>query len=101
MQSGHQAPVAFQGDPGELWPAHVHGMGAGVGQAPGISSGQLPDLRGGNCWIPPAHRFQVRLELDGTPPLPLRVGMTGSVSVYVEAYDPLNVVTKTVHRIVS
>jgi multidrug resistance efflux pump len=101
MQVGQPALVSFQGDPGELRAAHVHSMGTGVGQGQGIPSGQLPEVRGGNHWIPPAQRFQVRLELDDSPAVPLRVGMTGSASVYVKTYHPLNVVTKALHRIVS
>ncbi len=101
MEVGQPALVAFQGDPGELWPAHVTSLGAGVGQGQGVPSGQLPDVRGETHWIPPAQRFQVRLDLDDSPPVPLRVGMTGSVSVYVKPYHPLNLVTKAFHRILS
>lgn len=101
MQPGQAALVAFQGHPGHLWPAHVTNLGTGVGQGQGVPSGELPQVRGESYWIPPAQRFQVRLELDEAPTMPMRVGMTGSVSVYVYEYQPLNVVTRVLHHLVS
>ena len=101
MHPGQRALVAFQGQPGRLWPAHVTNLGTGVGQGQGVPSGELPQVRGESYWIPPAQRFQVRLELDEAPSIPLRVGMTGSVSVYVYEYQPVNVVTRALHHLVS
>lgn len=101
MEVGQPALIAFQADPGHLWPAKVRFLGSGVNQGQGIPSGQLPDVRGETHWIPPAQRFQVRLALDEPPPVPYRVGMTASVSVYVEPQHPLNPVTTFVHRILS
>lgn len=101
MQPGQAALVAFQGLPGELWTARVRTLGSGVGQGQGIPSGQLPNVPVEAYWIPPAQRFQVRLELDESPPVPLRVGMTGSVSVYVHPDRPLNAVTSTIHRVIA
>jgi len=101
MQQGQPALVALQGAPGQLWAAHVFSLGNGVGQGQGIPSGDLPDVRGDSYWIPPAQRFQVRLALDEMPPFPLRVGMTGSVSVYVRPNQPLNVLTRFLHGILA
>jgi multidrug resistance efflux pump len=101
MQVGQPALIALQGAPGELLPAHVHSIGAGVGQGQGIPSGQLPEVHSENHWIPPAQRFQVRLELDDPPPVPLRVGMTASATVYTEPDRRVNGVTKAFHRILS
>jgi multidrug resistance efflux pump len=101
MQIGQPALVAFQGDPGRLWPARVHSLGGGVEQGQGIPSGQLPDVRNETHWIPPAQRFQVRLELEHPPGVPLRVGMTASTTVFVEPDHPLNPVTKALHRVLS
>jgi hypothetical protein len=46
-------------------------------------------------------RFQVRLMLEDSEVLPLRVGMSGSVSVYVEPDGRLNRVTEEVHRLIA
>jgi multidrug resistance efflux pump len=101
MEVGQPALVALQGAPGQLLPAHVHTMGAGVGQGQGIPSGQLPNVQTETHWIPPSQRFQVRLTLDDPSPVPLRVGMTASATVYTESGHPVNVVTKALHRILS
>jgi multidrug efflux system membrane fusion protein len=101
MEVGQPALVALQGCPGQLLPAHIRYLGTGVSQGQGVPSGELPDIRSETHWLPPAQRFQVRLELDATPPLPLRVGMTGSATVYVQPSYPLNPVTRAIHHIVS
>lgn len=101
MQAGQPALIAFQAVPGTLWPAHVRFLGAGVNQGQGVPSGQLPNVPAETHWIPPAQRFQVRLELDQPPPAPLRVGMTASATVYVEPQHPLNAVTEAIHRVLA
>jgi multidrug resistance efflux pump len=101
MKVGQPALIAFQGDPGNLWPARVHSLGAGVGQGQGVPSGQLPHVQDETHWIPPAQRFQVRLELEEPPAVPLRVGMTASATVFVKPNHPLNPVTKALHRVLS
>lgn len=101
MLVGQEARVAFQGVPGHLWPCRVRHIGMGVGQGQGVPSGELPDIPTETHWIPPAQRFQVRLTLDGPPPATLRVGMTGSVSVYVAPGHPLNAATDLYHRVIS
>ena len=98
---GQPAIVALQGLPGTLWPAHVRFMGSGVGQGQGIPSGMLPDVKTETRWIPRAQRFQVRLELDDPHDIQLRVGMTASVSVYVDSGHGLNSLTKAVHKILA
>jgi multidrug resistance efflux pump len=101
MEVGQPALVALQGAPGQLLSAHIRYMGTGVSQGQGVPSGELPDIPSETHWLPPAQRFQVRLELDDPAPLPLRVGMTGSATVYVRPGYPLNPVTRVVHGIIS
>ena len=101
MDVGQPALVALQGMPGRLWPAHVRFLGGGVGQGQGIPSGLLPDVKSESRWIPPAQRFQVRLELDDPQPMSLRVGMTASASVYVTSDHFLNRVTRAVHKVLT
>jgi multidrug resistance efflux pump len=101
MRPGQPALVAFQGVPGRLWPARVLFIGSGVSQGQGIPSGLLPEVKDQTSWVPTEQRFQVRLALDQGAAVPLRVGMTGSVSVYVEPEGRLNDITETVHRIIA
>jgi len=101
MRPGQPALVAFQGIPGQLWPARVQFVGWGVSQGQGVPSGLLPDVKNQTSWIPLSQRFQVRLVLDNPETVPLRVGMTGSVSVYVEPEGRLNRVTEAVHQIIA
>ncbi len=101
MRPGQSALVAFRGEPGRLWPARVLWIGSGVSQGQGVPSGLLPDVKDQTSWIPAEQRFQVRLALEDPAALPLRVGMTGSVSVYTEADDWLNPITEAVHRLIA
>jgi multidrug resistance efflux pump len=101
MQAGQPALVALQGMPGQLLPARVLAVGGGVSQGQGVPNGMLPDVKRTTSWIPPSQRFQVRLELSSTADLPLRVGMTGSASVYVDTEGPVVFVTEVCHKILS
>ena len=101
MRPGQPALVAFAALPGKLWPAEVASLGSGVGQGQGIPSGMLPDVKNQSAWLPVAQRFQVRLALDGEDRPELRVGMTASVSVYVEETRVLGGVTDAVHTIIA
>jgi len=101
MEVGQPALIGLQGMPGRLWRGHVKFIGSGVGQGQGIPSGNLPEVRNETRWIPPAQRFQVRLTIDEMHNIPLRVGMTASVSVYVDPDRRLNRLTRFLHRIVS
>jgi len=101
MRPGHPALAAFRGTPGRLWRARVLWIGSGVSQGQGVPSGMLPEVKDQTSWIPAEQRFQVRLVLEGPEAVPLRVGMTGSVSVYIEADGRLNRVTEAVHRVIA
>ena len=93
--------VAFQAVPGRLWKAQVQAVGFGVSQGQGSPSGMLPDVRNQTAWIPASQRFQVRLTLDDAGDLPLRVGMTGSVSVYTSETRLVGPLTELVHKILA
>jgi membrane fusion protein, multidrug efflux system len=101
MRPGLPALVAFRGTPGRLWRARVLWIGSGVSQGQGVPSGLLPDVKEQTSWIPAEQRFQVRLVLEDPEAVPLRVGMTGSVSVYIEPDGWLNPVTEEVHRVIA
>ena len=101
LRPGQPALVAFQALPGRLWPATVRYIGSGVAQGQGVPTGMLPRVENQTFWIPPAQRFQVRLVLDDPAAVPLRVGMTASVSVYTESGGVLGTITRAFHRVVS
>ncbi len=102
LRPGQPALVAFQADPGRLLPARVRWIGWGVGQGQGVPSGRLPMVESPPSWIPRSQRFQVRLELDRPDAIPLRVGMTGSVSAYPGPTDGrVARLTRALHRLLS
>jgi multidrug resistance efflux pump len=101
LRVGQPALVAFQSVPGQLWPATVRNIGTGVAQGQGVPTGMLPLVENQTFWIPPAQRFQVRLVLDDPQEVPMRVGMTASVSVYTESSGFLGAITRALHHIVS
>jgi multidrug resistance efflux pump len=101
LREGQPARVALRGAPGQLFDVHVASLGWGVSQGQGVPSGQLPDVKQPNSWVPPAQRFQVRLTLDDPESVPLRVGMTGSVAVYTEPEGDLNRITGWWHQVIA
>jgi multidrug efflux system membrane fusion protein len=101
LRPGQPASVALQGEPGELLAASVESVGWGVSTGQGAPSGLLPDVKRQPSWVPPAQRFQVRLKLDDPDSVPLRVGMTGSVSVYTDPDGELNAVTRRLHQVIA
>src|SRR5262249_30230796 len=98
MSPGQPALVALHCVPARLLPARFESVGWGVGAGQGVPSGALPEIKRPASWVPAAQRFQVRLTLDDHQGLPLRVGMTGSVSVYTAPEGRLNPVTRAVHQ---
>jgi multidrug resistance efflux pump len=101
VKEGQPALVAFQSAPGEIRTARVTSIGRGVASGQGVPSGRLPEVHRQASWVPLAQRFQVRLTLDDAGELPLRVGMTGSVSIYTEPEGSLNDVTRRVHQFLA
>ena len=101
VEEGRPALVALQGSPGLLLPARVTSTGWGVQHGQGVPSGALPEAKRQTSWVQPAQRFQVRLVLEEPEAVPLRVGMTGSVSVYTEPEGPLRALTRALHQVVA
>jgi multidrug resistance efflux pump len=101
MREGQPAGVAFRSLPARIFDARVASVGWGVSQGQGVPSGQLPDVKVVGSWVPPAQRFQVRLDLERAESLPLRVGMTGSVAVYTQPGGALNHITGFWHRLIA
>lgn len=101
VEVGMPALIALQAAPGRLYRGRVTTTGWGVFRGQGVPSGNLPAVKPQTTWVQPAQRFQVRLVLEESEEVPLRVGMTGSVSVYVEEDHPLNEITRWVHQAVA
>jgi multidrug resistance efflux pump len=101
MREGQPAGVAFRSLPARIFDARVSSVGWGVSQGQGVPSGQLPDVKVAGNWVPPAQRFQVRLDLERPESLPLRVGMTGSVAVYTQPEGALNRITRFWHGLIA
>jgi multidrug resistance efflux pump len=101
LEAGQPAQVSFKSYPGRRFAAHVFSIGWGVGEGQGSPSGTLPRVKEARGWIPTAQRFQVRLALDDPQALPLRVGMTSTISVYTDPDCPLNPVTEAVHQFLA
>jgi len=101
LSAGQPALVALRGAPGQLLDARVTAVGRGVGQGQGVPSGKLPDVKRSSSWMPPSQRFQVRLELTEPQAVPLRVGMTASVSVYTQPEGVLNDITEAWHKLLA
>jgi multidrug resistance efflux pump len=89
IRAGMPASVAFKAYPGHVFAAQVQSVGWGVSQGQGIPSGELPGVKNPTEWVPSAQRFQVRLVITNAD-VPLRVGATGSVTVFVTKDNPLN-----------
>jgi multidrug resistance efflux pump len=101
LQPGQPALVALAAAPGRLLHARVETVGWGVGQGQGIPSGVLPQVERETSWVRPSQRFQVRLLIEDPAAPPLRVGQTGSVSVYTEADGALAGLTRAWHTVLA
>lgn len=101
LHEGQPALIGLRGEPGQLFRARVFAVGGGVSQGQGVPSGLLPDVKRPAGWIPPSQRFQVRLVLEEPETVPLRVGMTGSASVYTEPDGWLNDITRGWHQLIA
>src|SRR5262249_52883899 len=101
VREGQPAAVAFRGLPGRLYGARVAAIGWGGSQGQGGPSGQLPGVGVPGDWVPRAQRFPVRLAMDESNLMPLRVGMTASVAVYTEPEGRLNPVPRFWHQVIA
>jgi multidrug resistance efflux pump len=101
LREGQPALIALQAAPGRLLPGRVTSVGWGVNQGQGVPSGLLPDVKRQSSWVPPAQRFQVRLVLDEPEAVPLRVGLTGSISVYTQPDGRINEITRFLHQVIA
>jgi multidrug resistance efflux pump len=101
IAAGQPAAIALRSYPGRVFSGKVQSVGWGVAQGQGIPSGELPAVKNPQEWVPTAQRFQVRLVLDQPAEIPLRVGATGSATIYTSTDHPLNGLAECWQRLVT
>jgi len=90
IRADQPAAVAFRTYPGRVFAARVSSIGWGIGQGQGVPSGDLPVVHNPHEWVPADQRFQVRLRLEEPGDAILRVGASGSATIYTDDDHPLN-----------
>ena len=63
-----RALVAFDGEPGQLYPARVSSLDAGVSAGQFDANGRLATPQESNRWVRDAQRMRLHLELEAMPP---------------------------------
>ena len=84
IQAGQKAQLAIMGYNREPFEGVVQSIGWGVYVQDGAgsdSTGLLPLISQTVDWVRLPQRFPVRIHVSGTPPVPLRIGQTVSVSM--------------------
>jgi multidrug resistance efflux pump len=101
VQANQPVEIAFKTYPGRIFHGTVQSVGWGVGQGQGVPSGELPDVKPLQAWIPLPQRFQVRIAFDRPADHELRVGATASVTIYTKADFALNPIAELWQRVVA
>lgn len=101
IRPGQYASIAFRTYPGRVFTGRVTSVGWGIGQGQGVPSGDLPVIHNPHEWVPSDQRFQVRLALDDPGPVLLRVGASGSATVYTDDTHVLNGVADVWQRLAA
>ena len=101
IRPGQPVGIACKTYPGRIFSATVQSIGWGVDEGQGIPSGKLPQVKNPQELLPSAQRFQVRLVLDNSDEVPLRVGATAAVTVYTDPDFVLNPLAEFWQRIES
>jgi multidrug resistance efflux pump len=71
--------------------AVVHSVGWGIFLENGATIGLLPQVNQTVDWVRLPNRFPVRVQLESEPVVPLRIGLTASISIVgpeIEATPP-------------
>ncbi len=101
MAHGQAAIVTFRANPGRTYAARLDQIGWGTQQGQGMPSGDLPEVSRLRNWVPPAQRFQVRFRMEDPTEVPLRVGMTCTITTYANPSSPIMPVTRAIQRFVA
>lgn len=81
LHVGDPAEVIFDSLPGQIFPAHVTNIEAGVLQGQQAANGQLTDIPTTNRWVRDAQRLRVHILLDEPLAVPMATGARASVQL--------------------
>ena len=81
IQPGHRAQVRLMGHYFAPMEGEVHSVGWGIFVQNGSTVGLLPQVNQTIDWVRLPNRFPVRIQLTQPPVLPLRIGLTASVTI--------------------
>jgi multidrug resistance efflux pump len=103
---GNRAYVAFDDQPGRVFPARVESVGWGIAQGGEAPTGQLPDVAPQAGWLREPQQFPVRVVLDPAPSStegipPGRSGAQANVVVLTRERSVMNVLARAWIRIVA
>ncbi|WP_019615709.1 HlyD family secretion protein [Psychromonas ossibalaenae] len=79
--TGGRALVAFDGDPGHLYPAYITSMDAGISAGQFEANGSLATPAKSNRWVRDAQRMRMHLTLDDDYPYTLPSGARATVQL--------------------
>jgi len=99
IRPGQRCGVVFKTYPGRVFPGTVQTLGWGVERGQGVPSGELPNVKTPEQLLSTAQRFQVRVLLDHPEEIALRVGATGSVTVFTTEDWVLNPIADFFERV--
>jgi RND family efflux transporter MFP subunit len=80
LQVGGKASITFIGRNNEPFEGIIESIAWGIFDANGSTVELLPQVSQTIDWVLLPNRFPVRIKVTGTPPIPLRIGQTVSVS---------------------
>ncbi len=81
IAQGHTARITLMGHAGTPFVGIVESVGWAIFLTDGATVELLPQIAQTVDWIRLPQRFPVRIRVTGTPPVPLRLGLTASVAV--------------------
>ncbi len=81
ITEGDTATVRLMGYGDSPFEGTVQGVAWGIFQSDGSTVDLLPDVSQTIDWVRLPNRFPVRVQVTGTPPVPLRIGQTASVAI--------------------
>lgn len=81
VRPGGKAVVRLMGHATAPFEGRVESIGWGIFVSDGSTVELLPAVNQTIDWVRLPNRFPVRVRVEGTPPVPLRIGQTASVSI--------------------
>jgi len=82
VQIDAQAKISLMGHESQPFEGQVVSVAWGIFLQDGSTVDLLPDVAQTIDWVRLPNRFPVRVQVKGTPPVPLRIGQTVSVSIH-------------------